>query len=112
MSHVCEHFETSYIPTLFKMVYDFLEPNGQFICHVPNFKWHAALILEDKDEEAVHYAFGGQLDKYDFHKTAFTPVLLFKRLGEAGFRVEKIQVEHSIHCIAVKIDNVEHKEVK
>ena len=104
-SHICEHFETKYIPTLFKMIYELLEPNGQFEVHVPNLKWHCALILEDRDEEAVNYAFGGQRDVYDFHKTGFTPTILIRRLTEAGFKIVDLQIEHSLHCLAVKIDN-------
>lgn len=105
-SHVLEHFPTSHIPKIFSMIHTLLEKNGEFEIHVPNFGWHCALFCEGKDEEAVHYAYGGQLDKYDFHKTAFTPRILISRLTESGFRLEKLEVEHSIHCLAIKIDNI------
>lgn len=101
-SHVLEHFPTSHIPKIFKMIYSLLEEGGEFEVHVPNFKWHCALILEDKDEEAVNYAYGGQLDKFDFHKTAYTPNILLKRLKEAGFKVVQFEIEHSLHVLACR----------
>lgn len=106
-SHVLEHFPTDHIPKIFKMIHTLLEKDGVLEIHVPNFRWHCALICEDRDEEAVHYAYGGQLDSYDFHKTAFTPRILIQRLTDAGFKIERLEVEHSLHCLAVKIDNIE-----
>lgn len=104
-SHCLEHFPTSHIPTILKMIHGLLEKDGELEIHCPNIKWHCALILEDRDEEAVNYAFGGQRDVYDFHKTGFTPTILIRRLTEAGFKIVDLQIEHSLHCLAVKIDN-------
>jgi predicted SAM-dependent methyltransferase len=102
-SHVLEHFSTKTIPTLFKMIHTLLESEGIFEIHSPNFKWHGALLLEDRDEEAVNYAYGSQKDEFDYHKTAFTSGILYKRLTEAGFQLVGITIEHSLHAIAKKI---------
>lgn len=100
-SHVLEHFPTDQIPSILSMLYGLLEKGGTIEIHVPNFRWHAQLIAEGRDEEAVHYCFGGQMDQYDFHKTAFTPKILEKLLINAGFKIESIEEEHSIHIVAM-----------
>lgn len=101
-SHILEHFGTLELPKLFTMFHSLLEKGGELEIHVPNMKWHLALLLEERDEEAVTYLFGGQRDEYDLHKTGFTPMVLYKRLTEAGFKLKKITVEHSIHALATK----------
>lgn len=99
-SHVLEHFPTSHIKPIFTMIHDLLEKGGEFEIHVPNFGWHCALYCEGRDEEAVHYAFGGQLDSFDYHKTAFTSKLLLEYLRDTNFTVVQLEVEHSLHCLA------------
>ncbi len=101
-SHVLEHFPTRKIPELFTMIYRLLEKDGEFEIHVPNFRWHAQLLAEERDDEAVNYCFGGQKDEYDFHKTGFTPKILSRLLTEAGFRIEVLEEEHSLHVSAKK----------
>ena len=101
-SHVMEHFPTKEIPTLFKMIHGLLKKGGIFNIIVPNIKYHSALILNDRDELGIEYAFGGQLDEWDFHKTAFTPKLLMTKLVEAGFTIKSISPDSSIGCEAIK----------
>ena len=102
ISHVLEHFQRVKIVPLLKMIRTLLENEGEIEIHVPNLKWHASLLLQDRDEEAERYAFGGQMDEYDFHKTGFTAVIIYKALTEAGFKIKDITVENSIHVIAIK----------
>jgi predicted SAM-dependent methyltransferase len=102
LSHVFEHFTKQEGIDLLKMFHKLLENNGKLVIIVPNFKWHCELLLTGQDEMAVHYAFGGQLDEYDIHKTAFTPKILKKRLEENGFKVESIDNLTSITCVALK----------
>lgn len=102
MSHVLEHFGTKESDTIIKMVYDLLSPRGIFEVIVPNFRWHMRLVTEGKDKEAVYYAFGGQLDKWDYHKTGFTPNILFDKLKSAGFADVQIEEQTSIICKAIK----------
>jgi predicted SAM-dependent methyltransferase len=102
MSHVLEHFTIKEGVEVIKMVWKILEDNGRFLIYVPNFKWHCELLMTGQDEMAVHYAFGGDLDKYDQHKTAFTPKILKKRLEENGFEVTEITNGTSITCVGLK----------
>ena len=85
LTHVLEHFSKKEVPKLLDIVKNLLTPGGTFYLEVPNFAWHAELVTQGKAEEAVYYAFGGQLDEWDFHKTGFTPTILEKTLTEAGF---------------------------
>lgn len=104
LSHVLEHFPTAKIPILLKMFHALLEEGGELEVHVPNFRWHASLLLFDQEKEAINYAFGGQKDEFDFHKTGFTPLILYNALVEAGFTVDKAKfaIEASIHAIGTK----------
>lgn len=102
-SHVLEHFGIHEQTENFQMLYELLEPGGEIEIIVPNFAWHCGLVLmEGKDEDAVYYAFGGQLDEWDYHKYGFTPKLLEKHLKEAGFRDIVIYPNSSIECKAKK----------
>ena len=103
MSHVWEHFTIKEGIHILKIIYDLLEPHGKLHIYVPNFRWHAELMMTGNDEMAVHYAFGGQLDKYDQHKTGFTPKIIQKRLEENGFKVTSMIDGTSIECHAEKI---------
>jgi predicted SAM-dependent methyltransferase len=101
-SHVLEHFTTKETQEVIRMVHDLLEPQGKFLIFVPNFRWHADLVITGNDEMAVHYAFGGQLDEYDLHKTGYTPKILRKYLEENGFTVVSMGNDTSIECLALK----------
>jgi len=103
MCHVLEHFTINEGIKVIEDVYKLLEPKGEFIIFVPNFRWHAELVNTGSDEMAVHYAFGGQKDEYDLHKTGFTPKILKKRLEENGFEVISITNDTSIECHAIKV---------
>ena len=100
--HVLEHFGTKETQKVIKMVHDLLEPHGKFTIFVPNFLWHAQLVLSGSDDTAILYCFGGQKDKYDYHKTGYTPKLLEKYLKENGFTIESMNISSSIECVAIK----------
>lgn len=102
-SHILEHFGTHEVRDIIKMIHKLLEDKGRFTIFVPNFQWHTDLVRTGNDEMAVHYAFGGQKDEYDYHKTGFTPKILRKYLEECDFRVEQMIDGTSIECHAVKI---------
>jgi predicted SAM-dependent methyltransferase len=103
MSHVFEHFSIKEGIKILKDIHELLETNGELTIIVPNFRWHSELMMTGNDELAVHYAFGGQIDKYDLHKTGFSPKILKKRLEENGFKVTSINNDTSIECHAIKI---------
>lgn len=104
-SHVLEHFGFNEIDDIFLMLYDLLENGGELEVIVPNFAWHAQLVFEGKDEEAIWYAFGGQKDEWDYHKIGFTPKTLLQRLNKAGFLNVKIIDGSSITAIAKKYED-------
>lgn len=101
-SHILEHFGTNEVVEVVKIIYKLLEKGGRLTIFVPNFLWHMQLLLEDHEKEAIHYAFGGQLDQYDYHKTAFTPKILKETLERNGFTVETMIGSTSISCVALK----------
>lgn len=101
-SHVIEHFGTKETDMILTLLGKLLKQGGLLNIIVPNFKWHAKLCLAGEEEQAVYYAFGGQLDQWDFHKTAFTPKILTKALERNGFKVVTLKPNSSIECLAVK----------
>lgn len=102
-SHILEHFGTKEVVKIVKIIHSLLEKHGKLVIYVPNFRWHAELMMTGNDEMGVHYAFGGQLDKYDYHKTGFTPKILKNLLEENGFRVISMLDGTSINCVAEKV---------
>lgn len=101
-THALEHFSSHDVPKVLSLIRTLLIPGGELYLEVPNFAWHAQLVMEGKDEEAVYYAFGGQLDEWDYHKTGFTPHLLVKRLQEAKFAQIQASDGASIGCYCYK----------
>lgn len=90
-THALEHFSRKQTESVLDLVYGLLRPGGRLYIEVPNFAWHAKLVLEGRDRDAVYYAFGGQEDEWDFHKTGFTPSILKEELENAGFKNIEIQ---------------------
>lgn len=87
LTHALEHFPTKETPVILELLYKLLEPGGSLYIEVPNFAWHCHLLLNEyREEDAVYYAFGGQLDEFDFHKTGFTPQILGRALKNAKFQ--------------------------
>ncbi len=101
-SHILEHFGTHEVAGVLKMLHGLLEDDGELEIIVPNFKWHAGLVFKGEDALAVYYAFGGQKDPWDFHKTGFTPSLLKARLSEAGFQIVQFVEQSSITAVSRK----------
>lgn len=98
-THALEHFATKEVPDILDIVYALAAPGAKIYIEVPNFEWHAKLVLnEHRDRDAVYYAFGGQLDEYDFHKTAFTETILREELENAGFQDIEIKNNSSLEA--------------
>lgn len=89
-THALEHFPTKEVPGVLDLIYSLLRPGGKLYIEVPNFAWHAQLVADGEERKAVYYAFGGQLDQWDFHKTGFTPKILQEELEDAGFKDIKV----------------------
>lgn len=88
MTHVLEHFPMKDTINVLGTLYSLLAPKGKLYIEVPNFYWHAEEILKDPfNRQIIEYAFGGQLNEWDFHYNGFTPEILNEDLVEAGFTV-------------------------
>lgn len=99
MTHVLEHFPIAKTSDALTLVRSLLTDNGQLYIEVPNFKWHAEMILRDPyDMQIVEYAYGGQIDQYDFHYIGFTPEILSVKLLDAGFTIQSMAPNSSIEC--------------
>lgn len=104
MTHVLEHFPMAKTGDVLKLLHGLLEKDGKLYIEVPNFYWHALMILQNpRDRQIVEYAFGGQLNEWDFHYNGFTPEILFEDLCTAGFEVTEIHPNSSIECWAKKV---------
>lgn len=102
-THALEHFPTKEIVGILTMVRGLLKEGGELYLEVPNFEWHAKILLnEGRERDAVYYAFGGQEDEYDFHKTAFTCNILREDLESAGFKDIEVHNQSSIIATAKK----------
>lgn len=102
-THALEHFATADTQNVLELLRGLLVTGGRLYLEVPNFAWHAKLVMEGKDKEAVYYAFGGQLDEWDFHKTGFTPRILEEQLQLAGFSHGEILNDSTMCVWATKL---------
>lgn len=103
MTHVLEHFPIAKVQDVLNLVYNLLVPGGELYIEVPNFKWHALMILEDPfNRQIVEYAYGGQLNEWDYHYNGFTPETLAQDLITAGFKITNLEPNSSIECRATK----------
>jgi predicted SAM-dependent methyltransferase len=102
-THALEHFPTKDIVGILDMIRSLLKPGGELYVEVPNFSWHMKLVQEGRERDAVYYAFGGQEDKWDFHKTAFTKKILEEDLMMAGFVDINVADNSSLEATAKNI---------
>lgn len=101
-THALEHFPQKDTQKVLGLIFGLLKQNGRLYLEVPNFMWHAGLLLEGKHRDAVYYAFGGQLDEWDFHKTGFTKEILEEELVKVGFREISVTDSSSLQSWATK----------
>lgn len=103
MTHVLEHFPMEETHAVLITLWTLLDEGGKLYIEVPNFKWHAQMILENPlNRTIVEYAFGGQLNQWDFHYNGFTPEILADDLKNAGFRIDSLAPNSSIEVWASK----------
>jgi hypothetical protein len=103
MTHVLEHFPMKDTLAVLRLLHSLLELGGKLYIEVPNFYWHALEIATDPtNRQIVEYAFGGQLNEWDFHYNGFTPEILKEDLENAGFKVVDLAPNSSIECWAEK----------
>lgn len=103
-THALEHFPMKESVRALQMIRELLTPGAQLYIEVPNFSWHAKeIIANPRNRQIVEYAFGGQLNKWDFHYNGFTPEILEEDLAKAGFQVRSLEPNSTIECTAIKI---------
>lgn len=103
MTHVLEHFPFGETHTVLTTINQMLEEGGKLYIEVPNFYWHAQQITADpRNRKIIEYAFGGQLNEWDYHYNGFTPQILREDLEAAGFRILELKPNSSIEVWAVK----------
>lgn len=98
LTHALEHFPTNETQKVLGLLKGLLCNGGKLYLEVPNFAWHAQLVKEGRERDAVYYCFGGQLNEWDFHFTGFTPNILREELELAGFRNIRIEEASSLSC--------------
>lgn len=103
ITHVIEHFPMAQTKEVLRILFEMLEKDGRLYIEVPNFYWHSLGILSNPlNRQMVEYAFGGQLNEWDFHYNGFTPEILEEDLILAGFKVDELLPNSSIECWAHK----------
>lgn len=103
-THFLEHIPIGKTHDALMLINGLMHNNGQLYVEVPNFLWHASgIVMNPGDRQMVQYAFGGQLNEWDFHYNGFTPVTLREDLEKAGFEVNSLLPNSSLECWAVKI---------
>lgn len=102
-THALEHFPMSESQEVLSLLYKLLAPEGQLYIEVPNFYWHAEeILINPMNRKIIEYAFGGQLNKWDFHYNGYTPEILVDDLMGVGFELVDIQPNSSIEVKVVK----------
>lgn len=103
MTHVLEHFPMAKTQDALKLVQSLLVKGGKLYIEVPNFYWHALQIITNPlNRQIVEYAYGGQLNEWDYHYNGFTPNLLHEDLELIGMVVESLVPNSSIECWSSK----------
>lgn len=102
-THALEHFPMTKTQDVLNLIHNLLGKDGKLYIEVPNFYWHSLGILSNPlDRKMVEYAFGGQLNEWDFHYNGFTPEILHEDLIQADFEVTELRPNSSIECWSVK----------
>lgn len=103
MTHFLEHFPVDQARTVLSAVKSMMAEGGRLYIEVPNFLWHAQQIVNNpRDRQIVEYAFGGQLNDWDFHYNGFTPEILREDIEATGLTVESLLPNSSIETWVVK----------
>lgn len=91
-SHVLEHFDyTAELPGVLKEWYRVLTPGAKLFISVPDMdKLCRLFLMKDKLTtqerfQVMRMMFGGQVDKYDYHRAGFNREFLESYLHKAGF---------------------------
>ncbi len=91
-SHILEHCDHHRVWLVLNRWYEVLKPGGEIRISVPDIEKIMELyvknkgIIESRDGDAwLEFIFGGQKNRYDYHKTGFTESRLTRLLDSTGF---------------------------
>lgn len=102
-THFLEHIPMAKTQDALLLIKTLLQPGGKLYIEVPNFYWQALGIISNPlDRQMVTYAFGGQLNDWDYHYNGFTPEILNEDLVAAGFVVEMLNPNSSLEAWAIR----------
>ncbi len=89
-SHALEHVEKGMIESTLREWRRVLKPGAAALILVPDLEWCCRNWLEHKTNDWwMDTIFGNQTHAGEFHKTGFTNEIMFKYLGNAGFKEAK-----------------------
>lgn len=92
-SHTLEHAPAIKVPATLKEFYRVLKPGARAIIQVPNFDYVAKYWLTGPDRTwAEQMVFGLQHNEGEFHKCAFTTMILRADCEAAGFEVRRVEM--------------------
>jgi len=106
--HVLEHFSHNEIIPILKRWFEILEPGGELRISVPdtdrivkvyNKNWQH--FQTPPNSPWIGLIYGGQNDKYDFHKTGFNFTYLKYLMEQAGF-MHVSEYPHEPHWLGIK----------
>ena len=95
---ILEHLEQAETQTTLAEWSRVLAPDGVLSLRVPSFPHLAAMALNntgrdlETDRQVIHFAYGTQAYRGDYHLTSFTPILLSHYLATAGLFVHRVSV--------------------
>lgn len=107
-AHALEHAPMAKVPEVLREWLRILKPDGRLELIVPNFDYVAKYWLTGPDRQwAEKMVFGLQTSDGEYHKSAFTPMLLRADLEGTGFIVRRTEVfwgwsQESIKAVARK----------
>lgn len=106
--HVLEHFATDEVPAILARWFEVLRPGGELRISVPDLDRIVKIYAGNWQHFQtpphtpwVGLIYGGQDDRYDFHKTGFNRCYLERLLSEAGYR-DIAEYPHAPHWLAIE----------
>jgi predicted SAM-dependent methyltransferase len=93
-SHTLEHFEHKQISSVLDEWVRVLKPGGDMRLIVPDLSVAAKQLLDGNiSQDTWNVLYGEQNERWNFHRTGFTPKILQELLESKGLKIQKIWQE-------------------